>query len=420
MNKDTAVKTITIGSGRTRKVITIDSEFESLIPPLSANEYALLKDSIRKDGVRDPLIVWANYPVNDAGLTTGEKPALILLDGHNRARIWQELETEEPDVLEPLRYEPIPCITREGALLWIEENQAGRRNLNDDQRAVIWDSIRERRSAIRRAEQLAAARQSEPVSSETDDTEPDPPGPEPTQPKQDTRKEVAREAKIPENKLKTVAALKKTNPDAVKEVRAGKKTLRQANAEAKAAVPKPASTETTPAEVADDLARFIDKSIRPLSPDEAAEVYRLLIANLQERLAVEQIGAPESATAVPIIETVPAPVAHPLPPYLRQVMRMLQDYYCRETWQITPYEAWTIDDGNRTYDTEGRARSAIAGIKREHGASAVEGMTPTHCDFWRVGNALTVADRFESKADAETAIRYVDEEMTLRKTGVGA
>ena len=38
--------------------------------------------------------------------------------------------------------------SREHVELWIEEHQVGRRNLSDDQKAMLWDSIRERRSAL--------------------------------------------------------------------------------------------------------------------------------------------------------------------------------------------------------------------------------------------------------------------------------
>ncbi|MFB8797701.1 MAG: hypothetical protein U7126_26530 [Microcoleus sp.] len=53
--------------------LRIDPDFQTLIPPLSAIEFAALKSSILEEGCRDPLVVW-----------TEEK---ILIDGHNRYAI---------------------------------------------------------------------------------------------------------------------------------------------------------------------------------------------------------------------------------------------------------------------------------------------------------------------------------------------
>ena len=47
--------------------LKIDSEFKSLVPPLSFEEYKLLEESILHDGCRDALIIWAditNQPTN--------------------------------------------------------------------------------------------------------------------------------------------------------------------------------------------------------------------------------------------------------------------------------------------------------------------------------------------------------------------
>ena len=56
--------------------IIIDSEFKSLIPPLSADEYSQLEENCVREGIRDALVVW-------------ERPdgANVLIDGHNRFQI---------------------------------------------------------------------------------------------------------------------------------------------------------------------------------------------------------------------------------------------------------------------------------------------------------------------------------------------
>ena len=94
--------------------IIIDSEFEALIPPLSAEERAQLESNIVADGCRDPLVVW------------GE----ILIDGHNRYEICTRLGLPFEVVLKEFE-------SRNNATEWIINNQFGRRNLSDYQRGVL-------------------------------------------------------------------------------------------------------------------------------------------------------------------------------------------------------------------------------------------------------------------------------------------
>ena len=51
--------------------ISIDTEFKNLIPPLTAEEYAGLEESILNEGCRDAIVLW------------GE----TIIDGHNRYEI---------------------------------------------------------------------------------------------------------------------------------------------------------------------------------------------------------------------------------------------------------------------------------------------------------------------------------------------
>lgn len=94
--------------------IIIDNEFKNLIPPLSKDEFKQLEKNILADGIRDPLIVWNN----------------ILIDGHNRYQIakkhgllyqTQDMEFED----------------RDHAMVWIIDNQLGRRNLNSYNRSTL-------------------------------------------------------------------------------------------------------------------------------------------------------------------------------------------------------------------------------------------------------------------------------------------
>jgi N6-adenosine-specific RNA methylase IME4 len=94
--------------------ITIDAEFQALIPPLRADERAQLEANIQAEGVRDPLVVWRG----------------VLLDGHNRFEIATRLG---------LPYQTVErgFGTREEAADWIDRNQLGRRNLHPDQFALL-------------------------------------------------------------------------------------------------------------------------------------------------------------------------------------------------------------------------------------------------------------------------------------------
>jgi N6-adenosine-specific RNA methylase IME4 len=92
----------------------IDPEFHALIPPLSTDEYAQLEENIKKDGCREPLVVWDD----------------ILLDGHNRHEICTRLGLSYKTV-------SIELQDRDAAKSWIDSNQLGRRNLTPDQMSLI-------------------------------------------------------------------------------------------------------------------------------------------------------------------------------------------------------------------------------------------------------------------------------------------
>jgi len=89
----------------------IDKEFQSLIPPLSDDEYKQLEANILADGCREPISLW-----NDT-----------ILDGHNRYKICQS---------HGLPFETVQIAgiaSQEQAINWIINNQLGRRNLAPEQ-----------------------------------------------------------------------------------------------------------------------------------------------------------------------------------------------------------------------------------------------------------------------------------------------
>ena len=94
--------------------IIIDKEFQSLIPPLTKDEYDGLEQSIVNEGCRDALVVWNN----------------ILVDGHNRYEICKNHSIQYKTVEREFS-------DRNEAKLWMMKNQLARRNLNDIQRVAI-------------------------------------------------------------------------------------------------------------------------------------------------------------------------------------------------------------------------------------------------------------------------------------------
>ena len=264
--------------------IKIDPEFKALIPPLAPEEYAQLEANIRAEGCRDPLVMWQG----------------IIIDGHNRFEICTK---------HGIGFEKISktFADRESVMLWMEENQVGRRNLSDDQRSVIGDSIRERRSKAAKIEAGKASgklggrgnkRQSDALSECLSDTvweadtdcpkcgaglyQWEPEGktcrscgftdkPEAPKQKTDTRAEVAKEMKIPERKLRSVAEVKKSAPELIQKVRDGEMTLIQAKREIKETKRETRREEnrakvaeaTTPEDIAQAGAKFATIMIDP-------------------------------------------------------------------------------------------------------------------------------------------------------------
>lgn len=94
--------------------IVIDNEFKNLIPPLTPEEFAGLKQSLMSEGCRDPLVLWGN----------------ILIDGHNRYDICTRKNIPFTTVQKEFA-------SREDAILWMIDNQEARRNLTAYARGVL-------------------------------------------------------------------------------------------------------------------------------------------------------------------------------------------------------------------------------------------------------------------------------------------
>lgn len=179
--------------------IVIDSEFKNLIPALLPDEFKQLESNIVKDGCHEPLSVWVNDNKE------------ILIDGHNRKRI-----CEKHDI--SFTTKKIKLKDREHVKLWIGERQLGRRNLTDDQRAVVANDVRESRSAIAAVEHAKTARAAQLGSVAKT-------APGPKQKKERVRTAVAKEAGLPERKIRLAQEIKKASPAVHEMVRAGKVSL---------------------------------------------------------------------------------------------------------------------------------------------------------------------------------------------------
>ena len=103
-------------AGEQKMNLTVDPEFQALIPPLTVEERQQLEANLLAEGCRDPLVIWSGHG--------------ILLDGHNRLDICRKhgihFETTE-----------LFLIDRNDVRRWIINNQFGRRNLSPDQLSYI-------------------------------------------------------------------------------------------------------------------------------------------------------------------------------------------------------------------------------------------------------------------------------------------
>lgn len=174
--------------------ITIDAEFEGLIPALSDDERLGLMTAIGRDGFRDPLVVWLNHG--------------ILIDGHHRYRIWeasfQDDENREPSIVE------MKFSSREDVIEWIAKNQLNRRNLTDAQRIKVALKLKPSIEKKAKANQQAAG------------------GTVPTKTAKpiDTRKEIAKEAKVsPSQVSQYERVLQSGNADVIAAMDSGKKKV---------------------------------------------------------------------------------------------------------------------------------------------------------------------------------------------------
>lgn len=175
--------------------IKIDKEFESLIPPLSAEEFQQLEENCLRDGIRDALIVW-EQDGND-----------ILIDGHNRFRIVGKHPTIQFNI------KRMQFADRNEAIRWIILNQFGRRNLSAYDRSIL--ALKLKPVIAEKAKEKEAERKTTYQKSEKSEL-----------PTVNTTKELAKVAGVSHDTIHKVEAIQKSgNEQLIKDVREGRESI---------------------------------------------------------------------------------------------------------------------------------------------------------------------------------------------------
>ena len=115
-----------------RRILKIDPEFQSKIPPLSEAEFNQLEENILAAGeVFEPITIWHN----------------TIIDGHNRYQIIQS----HPEIRWHIR--EMSFKDKWAVFDWMYKNQLGRRNLTDAQKTYLLGKLYESRKHVHGATQ---------------------------------------------------------------------------------------------------------------------------------------------------------------------------------------------------------------------------------------------------------------------------
>ena len=120
--------------------IAINEELKQYIDPLTPNEYAALERSLLAEGCRDALVLWGD----------------VLIDGHNRYEICSKYDLP----FKTIQNDSFGSL--EDVLLWMIDNQLGRRSVSDFQRGML---------ALRKRDIIAARTKAEATPAKNTSTE---------------------------------------------------------------------------------------------------------------------------------------------------------------------------------------------------------------------------------------------------------
>jgi hypothetical protein len=173
--------------------IVVNEDLKAYIDPLTPDEYESLERSLLTEGCRDALVLWGD----------------TLVDGHNRYGICRKHDIPFQTVQNE-RFRSIDDVH-----LWMIEQHLGRRSVSDFQRGVL--ALRKREILAERRAQLAESD----VPFDTTDAHPAAPKPAKPAPA-DSRKDIAREARISSNQVGMIEKIRKeAAPEVVAAVKSG-------------------------------------------------------------------------------------------------------------------------------------------------------------------------------------------------------
>jgi polyhydroxyalkanoate synthesis regulator phasin len=188
--------------------IVVNEELKAYIDPLTPDEYESLERSLLTEGCREALVLWGD----------------TLVDGHNRYGICRKHDIPFHTVQNE-RFQSLDDVH-----LWMIEQHLGRRSVSDFQRGVLAlrkrEILAERRARMAQTEGEAAsdlpfdATGSQPAA-------PKPPRANPTE----SRKDIAREARISSNQVGMIEKIRKeAAPEVVAAVKSGSLSISAAAA----------------------------------------------------------------------------------------------------------------------------------------------------------------------------------------------
>lgn len=176
--------------------MTIDEEFQKLIPPLTDDEYRQLEENCIKEGIRETILVW------DRG------DDLVIVDGHNRYQIARKNGLK-------WHYKELNFESREAVKEWIIKNQFGRRNLTAYDRSLLALKLKPLIAEKAKANQARTAENR--VSQKSDEQ------------KISTKKELAKVAGVSHDTIHKVEKIEaEATPQVKQAVRDGKLSINQA------------------------------------------------------------------------------------------------------------------------------------------------------------------------------------------------
>lgn len=251
--------------------IVINEELKQYIDPLTPNEYAALERSLLAEGCRDALVLWGD----------------VLIDGHNRYEICSKYDlpfkTIQNDSFQSL----------EDVLLWMIDNQLGRRSVSDFQRGML--ALRKRDIiAARTKAEAKPARNADHESAATEGaaaSEPSESGDDPWHADDNTgriktREDIARAAGISSATIGQIDRIRKTAaPELVEAVRSGAISINAA-----------AAVATLPSQAQVSAVAGGKKELR----EAAKKVREQKAATRTPRAPKAEDGASE--TAIPLVE----------------------------------------------------------------------------------------------------------------------